>query len=141
MKVYIAGSSEKRELAGIQALQDIVRGAGHVIPADWTVCEGLKRDCSPAERRQFARNDLDGVRECDVFWLVVPSGQQDKTEGAFLELGYAMAFKKRCIVSGPQARRVDRLFCLLCEVYDTHEAALEQVIGKPIGGKTIGGLL
>ena len=132
MKLYIAGSSDEREKRAVQALMDIVRAKGHIVTHDWTVCEGLKRDCVPAEKRVFARNDLEGVRACDVFWLVAPPGP---SEGAFVELGVALALKKRTVVSGPHARRLpgplakDRLFCLLAELHDTHEAALASILG------------
>lgn len=133
MKVYIAGSSEEREVAIVRALQDMVRASGHEVVSSWTECEGLKRDHPPAVKRGFARTDVDGVQRCDVFWLVAPAS---KSEGAFLELGIAIDRKTRAIVSGPHARRPDRLFCLLCEIYDSHEDALLAILGKSKG--TIG---
>jgi Nucleoside 2-deoxyribosyltransferase len=136
MKVYIAGSSDEHEKRTVLALMDIVRTNGHVVAVDWPNCEGLKRDCTPAEKRMFARNDLDGVRACDVFWLVAPAAP---SEGAHVELGGALILRKRALVSGPHARRTaepfakDRLFSELAEIYDTHEAALAALFGASSG--------
>jgi hypothetical protein len=134
MKVYIAGSSDEAEKRLVQGFRDVMIAKGHSITTDWTVCEGLKRECTQDEKRAFARNDWTGVATCDVFWLVAPPGP---SEGASVELGIALHANKRAIVSGPFARRTqpqpglpakDRLFSELAEIFDTHEAALAAIL-------------
>jgi nucleoside 2-deoxyribosyltransferase len=91
-----------------------LRDAGHMITCDWT--EGLTTAATPGEttlpkeeQAKFARADLEGVREADLFWaLATDLGGT----GMWIETGYAQALAEerralgsiycpRLVVSGP----------------------------------------
>lgn len=123
MKVYIGGGSDEREQ--VQSLMAALVARGVEITHDWTRCVGYNRESVPAERREWARQDLDGVRAADIVWIVAPA---QKSEGSAVEMGYAMALRKRVIVSGPHARRINRIFALLCEIHDSHNDAFGYIM-------------
>jgi nucleoside 2-deoxyribosyltransferase len=77
------------------------------------------------ELRESAARDLEGIRRADVFWLVVP---KSKSEGAAVELGFAMALGKRIVISGEVGPR--NIFALLAhegDIFDEHDEALAHV--------------
>jgi hypothetical protein len=125
VRVYVAGSSDEREIVGHWLLA--LRKAGAVITHDWTNSEGYYRSSTEDERRRWARQDLDGVRAANVVWMLAPEG---KSEGAHVELGAALALGKRVLVSGAHARRESRLFGLLAEIHGTHREAYFAIVGK-----------
>lgn len=126
LSVYVAGGSSER-LEIVRPLIEQIQAAG-IDVHDWTrdpnwdlVDEPSRADC-----RRAARLDLDAVRRCDVFWLVVPA---KKSEGASAELGIAIALEKRIIVSGEVGAR--NIFALLArpgDVFASHEEALARVV-------------
>ncbi len=124
MKVYIGGGSDEREQ--VQSMMSALRARGIEITFDWTQSEGYSRDMVPAERREQARLDLEGVRSADIVWIMAPA---QKSEGSAVEMGAALALRKRVIVSGPHARRTSRIFALLAEIHDTHVGAYEAIVG------------
>ncbi|HET9951436.1 MAG TPA: nucleoside 2-deoxyribosyltransferase [Candidatus Eisenbacteria bacterium] len=119
----MAGGSGERENV-IRPILDALRARGIAITHDWTTDEGYVRPPSQSESRESARKDLDGVRAADLVWIVAPA---EKSEGAGVELGAALALRKRVLVSGPHARR--NIFALLAEVHDSHASAFEEVLG------------
>jgi hypothetical protein len=112
LRVYVAGGAGEREVCGawIRALQ----GAGVEVTHDWTG-DAAWHGGTVAER---AAADLDGVRQCDVLWLLCPVA---KSEGSACELGAALAWGKRVVVSGPWDG-LGRIFPGLAgEWWGTHE--------------------
>ena len=123
-RLYIAGGSAERGL--VSSLMTAAIFAGHDITHDWTRCEGYDRESNEGERALWAQADLAGVRAADVVWVIAPEA---RSEGSACELGYALALGKRIVVSGPRARDAGRIFYLLTEVYDDHDAALRAIPG------------
>lgn len=92
MKVFVAGSS--REPGRVRAAFDAVRAAGHEVALDWLAVidahdgranEGL----TEYERIVASNNDLQAIRESNLFWYLLPEGEDSK--GARTEFGYALA--------------------------------------------------
>jgi hypothetical protein len=123
--VYVAGGAAERLTVArpwIRALQ----GAGVEVTHDWTTDPGW--DCAaptPEALQAAALGDLDGVRRCDVLWYLAPVA---KSEGSACELGAALAWGKRVVVSGPWDA-VGRIFPgLASECYAHHEEAFRGVV-------------
>lgn len=100
MKVYVAASSGQldRATAAMNALEE----RGHTVTHDWVtevrlVGEANPLDASQLEQLRWARADLAGVLDADIFWLLMPSSGGF---GAAVELGYAIAKGIPIIVSG-----------------------------------------
>lgn len=129
--VYVASATE--QLALVEKYVDRLREWGFTITYEWTkdVREaGFKSDSelSDIQRRYAARMDSHGVATCEMLWVLTP---QSKNEGCgmWIELGMALALKKRVIISGPQARR--SVFSELCEArFETHEEAFKYLLAK-----------
>lgn len=116
MRVYVAGAS--REMDRCAAAMALVRELGGTITCDWV--EAIRASGSPAnegktdeERRADATEDLKGVSDADVLWLLAPEGT---SAGAWTELGYALALRSttrhhesgrplRIVVSGRASAR------------------------------------
>ena len=98
MRVYVAGSSAEREAVA----EDIRRleRAGVTVTYDWTKSPGWGRILSPAECAEQAWADLDAVRDADVLWLRLG----EKSEGAHVELGYALALMERHSGTGSRSQ-------------------------------------
>lgn len=122
--VYIAGGSSERNLCA--SLMADARAAGWTVTYDWTQDPGYLVSRSPEQLRAEAQLDLDAVRAADVVWVVAPAC---KSEGSHCELGAALAWGKRVLVSGPHVLALGRIFPLLAEVYPTHEAAFLALLG------------
>lgn len=125
-RVYIAGGSSER-LTVVRPLIELARVLGVDVVHDWTADPGwdLGRMPTSEEFRESALRDLDAIRRADVVWLVVPA---QKSEGAAAEIGYALALKKRLIVSGEVGAR--NIFALLArpeDVFASHEEALARL--------------
>ncbi len=130
--IYIAGGSSEIELC--QGMIDAVTHYGGRITYDWTRDPGWKlgRPLTMQERAECAARDLAAVAEARLFWLMLP---QEKTEGAHVELGVALALRafglpgREVIVSGPMLdsrlfpARADRIFA-------EHGEALAYVVGR-----------
>lgn len=115
MRVYVAGAS--REMDRCAAAMALVRELGGTITCDWVEAirahgpanEGMTDE----DRRSFATEDLKGVSDADVLWLLAPEGA---SAGAWTELGFALALRStrarldparpmRIVVSGPASAR------------------------------------
>lgn len=121
-RVYVCGGSAER--FEIRNMLRRLQEEGIAIAHDWTVCEGYDRPSTLAERRSWAREDLEGVRMADLVWLMAP---HNPSEGAFAEFGAAVILRKRVFVSGPHALRDSRVFSLMGEYFATHAEAFAAV--------------
>jgi hypothetical protein len=126
IRVYIAGGSSER-LAVARPLIERAKELGVDVTADWTRDPGWDLGRTPTldELRESARRDIAAIEAADVVWLVVP---RQKSEGASAEVGYALALRKRLVVSGEVGAR--NIFALLARPEDrfaSHEEALTRV--------------
>ena len=103
-KIYIAGASS--EYARVREIMGAARAQYHEITFDWTrsVERLVLANMSEAslfddEASASVATDLDGVRACDTFVLVVPRSTVI-TWGAPIEMGYAYALHKRILILG-----------------------------------------
>jgi hypothetical protein len=121
LRVYVAGGAAERLTVArpwIRRLQE----AGVEVTHDWTG-EAAWNDGTPEAR---AAADLDGVRRCDVLWLLCPAG---KSEGSACELGAALLAGKRVVASGPWDA-LGRIFPGLAGVRcGMHEEGFAAVLG------------
>lgn len=127
VKVYVSASSQERQRA--RCCLDHVRESPELeLTHDWLiVMEETEADGAPtpAHLQNCAQNDLEGVTEADVFWLLLP---ESPSVGAWVELGWALAIRSmheqvRIITSGPGNQN---LFTLLSDVhFETDLEALE----------------
>lgn len=132
MKIYIAGASTEAERC--KALAWWVRSMGGEIAVPWwdavLAAKVHDRELSEPARFEFAAQDLRGVDECALFWLVIPADGHGR--GAWVEFGYAIgellgsgARRRRTIVSGDWRASIFTSFA--DERFDTHEEALARV--------------
>ena len=123
LRVYVAGGAAERGACGTWIAR--LRGAGVEVTHDWTVDPGWNDPApSPVGLAAAAAADLDGVRRCDVLWLLCPA---EKSEGSACELGAALALGRRVVASGPWDA-VGRIFPGLAGVRcGTHEEGFAAV--------------
>jgi hypothetical protein len=125
MRIYVAASS--KELGRAKWAMDAVRKLGHDITHDWVQCVEEEGEANPAsasytQRANWAEDDLCGVQEADVLWLLMP---ESEGFGAAVELGYALSKPyKRVVVSGCHERTIFTALANAC--YDNDGAALAQ---------------
>jgi hypothetical protein len=111
-RVYVAGAS--RELERCQKWIALLNGEGIRVTYDWTKpVEKYGSEGSALEAHQlrmFARNDLRGIDDADIVWVLAPEAT---TVGAWVELGYAINRftmpgygNKRIVISPPISARV-----------------------------------
>ena len=124
LRVYVAGGASERAACGVWIRR--LREEGVEVTHDWTGDAGWEDPApSPAMLAAAAMGDLDGVRRADVLWYVAPA---DKSEGSAAELGAALAWGKRVIVSGPWDG-LGRIFPGLAgERYAGHEEGFAGVV-------------
>lgn len=124
MRVYVAGSS--LQLDRVTAAMNAIEERGHEVTHDWCAEVRAVGHANPPEaclfdQLKWARDDLAGVSDADVFWLLMP------TEGGFgaaVELGYAIAKGVTIIVSGgTPSRSIFTAFATA--VYERDDQALE----------------
>ncbi len=126
LRVYVAGSS--RELDRVRLAMDKLRFAGVAITHDWTdsvleVGSANPEGATQADRAQWAWEDLRGVKDADILWVLWPDYV---SAGACVELGYAFALNKRVIISGGSPGQ--SIFTSLGEYYDTDALARAEVL-------------
>ncbi len=86
MKFYIAARFEFKEQ--VLALYKQVKAAGHQISFDWTQHASIKPyDQNPELAAQYAQEDFNGVKNCDVFVLL---SSEARSAGMFVEFGCAL---------------------------------------------------
>ena len=87
-KIYIASSLDNGNR--VKELNKILTEAGHSITYDWTT-HGRVEDHT--ELVKIAEGEYNGVRDCDVFLMVLPARL-----GSHFEFGAAFALSKRIII-------------------------------------------
>lgn len=134
LNVYIAGASS--EAVRAQHWIDRCKEEGLRITYDWTVPVlehgTMGEELTQARKRFYARADLRGIEEAEVFWLLSPSPGLT-TIGAWIEMGYAMAAFRHLptrgvVVSPPVSDRT--IFAELQKVIelDSDELAFEHLL-------------
>jgi len=124
MQLYIAGGSDER-LTVVRPLITEAKDCGLIVTYDWTRSPGYDRPLTPAEVKEQALLDLQGVANADLVWYVAPEA---KSEGSAVELGAALIRGKPVIASGPHALRESRIFALLAHrIFATHDAAFRAI--------------
>lgn len=90
----------------------------------------------PEELREFARRDVDDIARADAFvFFSLDPEQPTKRGGRHVELGIALAMKKRIIVVGPR----ENIFHFLpeIEVAPTWDQAIERLrVDEALAGST-----
>ncbi len=117
MIVYVAGSSKeisrvKLWLAHLEKFnqREYEKGApGIQLAHNWVAVIESRGEANPttASKEQhaiWAGQDLAGVKECDVFWLLFPE-QGNYSDGAMYECGYADHAGKEIVISGLDHKR------------------------------------
>lgn len=97
MKVYVAG--KWKEVNSVREVMVMLKGMGHEVTCDWT------GHVSPLKSKQYALEDMEGVRNCDVLLALMP----DPTtfyKGAWIEVGMALAFNKLVMIVGKEVNSV-----------------------------------
>jgi hypothetical protein len=125
VRIYVAASSE--ELNRAKGVMERLERLGHTVTKDWVieveqVGTANPRDATADQRAAWAQEDLDGVAQADLVWLLMPTGH---SVGAFWEAGYAQAMHKRLIVSGDHQRSIFPATAHRC--FDTDEEALKYI--------------
>lgn len=132
-KVYVAGASV--ELARCRTAIDSLSAAGITVTHDWT--EPVRKygsagvELKPQQRAMYARLNLDGIQEANVFWLLAPSAECTGT-GMWIELGYALALPfergRKIVVSPPISHR--NVFACLPRVreHESDQAVLDWLL-------------
>jgi hypothetical protein len=147
-RIYVAGAWVEQDTRA-RPMMAAVRGAGRgfSITHDWTTpreerearkAQGITADAhlSQQERRQHALEDLRGVEEADVFWLLAPEGKEGC--GSWVELGYALALARQTysrfvIVSGGNFKRT--IFTEMARVFATDEEAFRFIVSNFVVSK------
>jgi nucleoside 2-deoxyribosyltransferase len=90
MEIYVGARFGRKE--EVRRVQELVRGSGHAITADWTQHRSIKPyDIHQDEAAEFAQEDIDGVVGAEVCLFLV-DGQE--STGVYTELGAAIASNK-----------------------------------------------
>jgi len=87
VKVYVAGSFKNRPK--IKDIMDDIENWGFYIATDWT------KHQEKGGARQYAEEDLDGLKECDCLIYCMDSNH---SRGKNFELGYITALGKPIII-------------------------------------------
>jgi nucleoside 2-deoxyribosyltransferase len=94
LKVYVATAFKNRDEA--KRVMELLKGHGCIITHDWTneSVEGRTGDDLMEYLRRCAWADVNGVKDCDVLFLINhPDGK-----GCFTELGIALGLQKHVVV-------------------------------------------
>lgn len=109
LKLYIAGASA--ELDRARAVRDWARRQADTIQlvgCDWVAAidrerrEGGRQDhqLTLTERERYAQEDLNGVRDAQMVWLLLPP-RTVHTVGLWVEFGFALRCGATVLASGP----------------------------------------
>lgn len=135
MKIYIAAMYSLKDQ--MREYRDRLRADGHEIVSTWmdethdaTSCLA---DISPNLLAQYARNDLKEIAACDVilFFSEEPT-VPTRRGGRHVEFGYALAWKKKIVVCGPQ----ENIFHLLPQIQFVEDFAHARILFKQIRDKS-----
>lgn len=124
MNIYIAGASS--ELPLVESYMDRARSAGHRITRDWCALvrtHGHANPTDPAQRRILCMGDVDGILNCELFWLLVP---KEHSIGCWVELGMAHNLGRSIFMSGDWGRTI--FSALADRLYTSHDNALQAIV-------------
>ena len=104
MRIYVAAKLREDVVGSVRALYARLRALGHVITHDWTQSD------APAEATaefwtRCAVGDAQGVESADAVIVL----HHDKGKGLFVELGMAIALRKKVIAVGNFAHSPEAL--------------------------------
>jgi len=105
--VYVAGRT--RDIDNVRLAQGICRDAGCTITFDWTGEDGEIRESwedAPDRAQTLSERERRAVADADLVVLVWAVSENGGPVGALLEVGMAMALKKRIIIVGPARESV-----------------------------------
>lgn len=105
-----------------------LRKAGVVVTHDWVACIDDVGSANPAgatdaDRAQWAWEDLRGVKDADILWVLWPDTD---SAGAYVELGYAIRGGQRILISGDYRKSI---FTTAGECFPYDQDALDEIIG------------
>ncbi len=138
MFIYIAGSSSdmtriRRWMATLQEFNAgelaVAAAPGIELTHDWVAVIEKRGEANPVatfhERASWAGDDLSGVREADLLWVLMPPGQSD---GCFWEAGYADALGKEVVISGVNHERT--IFTARGCCFEHDESAWDYIVDR-----------
>jgi nucleoside 2-deoxyribosyltransferase len=97
MKFYLAGKYDKRETL-FWIAEDLITN-GHQVQAEWL--DGTHSDRSEEAKFRYAITDFQDIDACDTLVMFnLPTEAPEMSPGRHVELGYALAHGKPCIVVG-----------------------------------------
>ena len=86
MKIYLAARFDKKQ--EVRDLYERFKKLGYEISADWTLHKPIKPyKNNPETARDYSIEDIDAVRNCDVFILMT----DEAGTGMYVELGAAIS--------------------------------------------------
>jgi nucleoside 2-deoxyribosyltransferase len=106
-RVYVAGRTG--DIENVRLAQQICREAKCEITFDWTGDDGEIRsswEAAPDRAQTLSERERKAVEDSDLVVLVWAVTDNGGPVGALLEVGMAMALKKRVIVVGPARESV-----------------------------------
>lgn len=144
MKIYLAGSSHPSQMERVErwaaALGKVGISDGRRQPEPaWQVTStwianvravgaGNPRDASAIARRGWAVQDLQEVRQSEVFWFLVPP-PDITTLGAWCEIATAYESARPIVCSGDAEGRHRSIFTALGQEFDHDEQAFDWLNG------------
>lgn len=129
LQVYVAGAWVEKETRS-KVWMARLRERGIIITHDWTVHEVASTVCTDAmlpdgERIKRATEDLWGVRNADLIWLLAPI--ERGASGAWTEFGIALGREIPIVVSGPTWQRT--IFTSLAQAgYEHDDSAFDKIV-------------
>lgn len=125
--IYLAARFSRRHEC--HALAKILQAQGYTITSRWVMPEadhiipaGQSEQAADLERRRFAMEDCDDVRDCDWMISLMQEPRDNSRGGRHIEFGMALGLGKRLTIIGPR----ETVFHHLDEVehFETVEAFL-----------------
>ena len=122
-KLYVAGSS--RELDRARAVVATLSRHFEIV-STWIAAVESAGAENPTDRATRLRC-LDELDRADTLLLLVPR-EENHSHGAFFELGYAVATRKRTVASGLTGRSI---FCVQCEEeFESDRHAIDWLVNE-----------
>ena len=106
-KVYLAGRYSKRPI--LYKWGETLETLGFEIVSRWSKrggdhnkVPGLSPQAATEERKRFAREDKEDMRECDIMISLMEEPRNDGRGGRHVEFGFADALGKTLVIIGPK---------------------------------------
>lgn len=107
MKIYLASRFSRRH--EVNAIAQRLKIMGHQIVSRWVLPDsdhvkpvGLSSQAADVERRRFAMEDFEDVRNCDCMISLMEEPRNNSRGGRHVEFGMALALRKAVVVIGPR---------------------------------------